>query len=160
MDAYKELIGALDSEDDLGKVIRSHVIIENILIKIIESKLPEHTYYEKMDLTYEQKVNLAMCFNLDIAWYTPLKTLGTIRNGFAHKLRDQINKSDANNFYKSFTSRAKEVMKKEYEEKSEELKALGYPAYSNLLPIQKFSVCITILAAALDAWYEKKCKKS
>ena len=156
MEAKEELINALDTEDDLGKVIRSQIVIEYILIQIIESKLSDASYLNKMDLTFEQTTNLALALGLDNAWAKPLGCLGTIRNGFAHKIRGEINKSDANNFYKSFSSGDKAAMKKLYDEREEDLIKIGYPKYKDLEPVHKFTLCVTILTGALQAWLNSR----
>lgn len=158
MDVYKELIVALDSEDDLGKVIRSHVIVESSLVAIIEKTVAHSDYLKPMELGFEQIVHLALALGLDENLAKPLKCIGSIRNKFAHNLRGQINKSDSNNFYKSFSSKHKETMRKLYIEKEPEFKALGYSSYNNLEPVHKYSLCITILAGALQAWFEARCK--
>jgi len=159
MDVYKELIVALDSEDDLGKVIRSQVIIENTLVVIIEKTVANCDHLNPMELGFEQRVHLALALGLDDDLAKPLKCIGSIRNKFAHNLRGQINKSDANNFYKSFSSKQKETMRKLYIEKEPEFKGLGYPAYKNLEPVHKFSLCVTVLAGALQAWLNVRANK-
>ncbi len=158
MNTFEELIKALDCEDDLGKVVRSHVIIENIIVMFIESRLKNKTYLKKMGLTFEQKTNLALALGLDKNWSQPLSCLGNIRNSFAHNLRGEINKSDANNFYKSFSTRDKEIMHNLYNENEEELKGYGYPSYKNFEPVHKFSLCVTILAGALQVFLKNEKK--
>lgn len=155
MNTYDEIIKALDSEDDLGKVVRSHIIAENILVKFIERRLNSTVYLKKMGLTFEQKTILALALGVDNVWEKPLSCLGSIRNSFAHKLRGEINKSDATNFYKSFSQRDKEIMKKLYDEKENELKEYGYPSYKNFQPVHKFSLCVTILVGALQVFLDK-----
>ncbi|MEH6472323.1 MAG: hypothetical protein V7752_13830 [Halopseudomonas sp.] len=160
MEVYKELIVALDSEDDLGKVIRSQIIVESIIVKIIESTVVYSHQLKPMELSFEQKIHLALALGLDNSWSKPLKCIGTIRNKFAHNLRGQIDKSDSNNFYKSFSQQDKSAMRALYKEKESEFKELGYPEYEKLEPVHKFSVCITILAGALDAWSDQQCKST
>lgn len=158
MDVYKELIVALDSEDDLGKVIRSQVIIENTLVAIIEKTVENSEHLKPMELGFEQRVHLALALGLDGNLAKPLKCIGSIRNKFAHNLRGQINKSDSNNLYKSFSSSEKETMRKLYIKKEPDFKALGYPTYNKLEPVHKFSLCVTILVGALQAWFDMRCK--
>lgn len=154
MNVFDELIKALDSEDDLGKVIRSQIVVENILVQIIESRVFDISFLNKLDLTFQQKTNLAIALGLDKDWSKPLSCLGKIRNAFAHQIRGEIDKSDTNNFYESFTSKNKVVMQNLYKEKELELKELGFPNYQNLQPVHKFSLCVTVLAGALQAWLE------
>jgi hypothetical protein len=152
MDIFEELIAALDSEDDLGKVIRSQIIVENILERIIESKVESKDYLRKIDFTFDQKTKLALAFGVDSNFAKPIKCIGTMRNNFAHNLRGKINESDSNNFYKTFTPKNKEIMRKLYKNKEAAFNELGFPPFEKLAPDQKFALCVTVLAGALEAW--------
>ncbi|OEF06789.1 hypothetical protein, partial [Vibrio genomosp. F10] len=101
---------AFDTEDDLGMVIRSHIVLENLVEEYISSKTVCEKSVSKLKLTFEQKIYLAVSLGFDPRFEKPLKAIATIRNRFAHNLRGCLDKSDANNFYKSFSEIDKTIM--------------------------------------------------
>jgi len=160
MDTFGELIKALDSEDDLGKVIRSQIIVENIIVQYIESQVKDVNFLNKMDLTFEQKTNLALAFGLDKDWGAAIGCLGKLRNTFAHRLRGEITKSDANNFYKTFSPKNKNITQELCKSKENDLKEVGIPTYPKMEPVHKFSLYLTVLSGALQAWLDHRGKEA
>ena len=56
MDKIENLVKILRGEDDLGVVIRSHIIAEQYLNALIESLLKAPEHYKKMKLDYSETV--------------------------------------------------------------------------------------------------------
>ena len=152
MNTKESLISAVNSEDDLGKVIRAHIVIESLLNQIIELNVKDISFLNKVDLTYMQKVNLSLALGYNKNWASALQSIATIRNGFAHKPRGVLNKSDVNNLYKSFHSSEKETLQALYKKQEAGLKTVGYKSFGTLLPEQKFTLCVTMMCAALEAF--------
>jgi len=150
MKTKDSLVKSLDGEDDLGKVIRSQIVIENLINKFIDLNTSNYDCFEKMQLTFEQKTYLSVLLGLNKDYVKSIKCLGKLRNGFAHNLRDEINSSDANNFYKSFSINDKKVMNKSFDKMKEEITDEKFTTISELDPEFKFILCVTTLAAALD----------
>ena len=79
--------------DDLTVVIRGHLLIENILEKILSTKLNIKVFEEK-DLTFDLKLKMAHSMNLLVNLYPAIKRLNKIRNVFAHKLETKLEDQD------------------------------------------------------------------
>lgn len=78
----QRFIQALQSEDELGVVVRSHILIEAKLNEFLDAvvSFPK----ELPSLRYYQKVELACALGLPTCHAPSLKALGDIRNAFAH----------------------------------------------------------------------------
>ncbi|EGR1837331.1 hypothetical protein D3Z74_19605, partial [Vibrio cholerae] len=106
----EKLKAAFEREDDLGVVIRAHIIIESVIEDFIISKVSDERSFQKMKLTFEQKKYLAIALGFDSRFEQSLKNLTTLRNRFAHNFRGDINQSDVNNFYKSLDEIDKRII--------------------------------------------------
>lgn len=147
MELQQKLLDSLDIEDDLGMVIRSHIVVEQYLNTLIESYVVDLKSFNESELTYKQTYLLAVSFGLNPRFKSLLKALGTIRNGFAHKLRAELTANDANSLYKTLDSQDKETMQRNYKHLS---KKFDEPEFGKITPRQKFMYCIVILCAALQ----------
>ncbi|EPO2920307.1 hypothetical protein [Vibrio cholerae] len=141
-----------EKEDDLGVVLRAHIIIENIIEDFIGSRVQDVKSFQKMKLTFEQKKYMAMALGFDSRFDRPLKNLTTLRNKFAHDLRDDINQSDVNNFYKSLDEIDKKVI-------NQQLFAVKNPSQQSLhkglsdAPVRiQFTVYVTCLCAGIHSF--------
>lgn len=103
-----ELSGALKSEDEIGKVIRTHLYIENLLNNFLETALPNPEHLKPIQLDFFSKVHLALSLGLPEKFKKPLNYMGKIRNDFAHRLNLRIDKSEVNNFFDTFSNEQKE----------------------------------------------------
>jgi hypothetical protein len=101
---------ALLCEDDIGKVIRTHIYIESVLNEFIEFALMNPSYLKPLSLDYFGKVHLAACIGLNEDLIKPLLQIGNIRNRFAHRPNQIINKEIVNNFYASFSGKQKVII--------------------------------------------------
>ena len=79
----------------------------------------------------------------------PLNALGSIRNDFAHNLRDALSKQDANNLYKALNSEDKEVVQSCLSKIKNKLPDEGIPNYQQLEPRDKYILSVTALSGAL-----------
>jgi hypothetical protein len=91
------LATALESEDDLGKVVRGHIHIENELEQIISfaSPKPEHLKLKRQG--FARKVQLALVLGLRADLAPALKAAADLRNEFAHELDTKLGKELAGN---------------------------------------------------------------
>lgn len=122
------LISALSDEDELGMIIRAHIHIENQLTKYVESRLSPSEALNVLDLTYDDRVNLALALKLPDDFKAALNFIGSLRNRFAHQLDAILAKQDANNFanalgQKKIVLRAFEATKKKLEQEASSLKS-------------------------------------
>lgn len=106
-DFYKALL----SEDELGKVIRTHKHIEYQLKEVLKLLIPDYKILEKMKnkLEYSQRVHLACALGLKNEALSPLLAIGTLRNEFAHQLTPTLNQSRVKDLYKTLSKTEKEV---------------------------------------------------
>ncbi|PLX33590.1 MAG: hypothetical protein C0605_16085 [Hyphomicrobiales bacterium] len=83
---YKLLMG----EDELGVVIRSHIFVESVLDELLDQLIPYSRHLSSMNLSYHQKITLAVAMGLHEELQESLKALGKLRNDFAHKMDMQL----------------------------------------------------------------------
>lgn len=151
MDRRQSLVDAFKGTDDLGVVIRSHIIIEQYLNDIIESVLfdPE-VYRRNINLDYHVKVKFAVAIGLNKRFEPSLNALGTLRNSFAHNIRKDITKHDADNIYKSLDSERKKAVQALLKNIKLRNSNISLPAYREMLPKDKYLLYIIALAGALE----------
>ena len=86
----------LQSEDDLGKVIRGHIHIEHELNQIIFFAAANPNELKSFDRQeFSEKVRLALVLGLKTDLATPLNAAGNLRNKFAHRLDTKLSKQMA-----------------------------------------------------------------
>ena len=140
---------ALNSEDDLGKVIRSHVVIENYLNRLVESRVVDPKSFRKMNLDYSKLVLLSISLGLNPRFLKALNVIGTLRNDFAHNIRPEIKKQDANNLYQSLNSEDKQIVQMCLKSTSEKLPEESLSEFRSLEPNDKFVLCVITICGAL-----------
>ena len=160
------LVDAFKGKDDLGVVIRSHIIVEQYLNDIIESVLlcPEK-YRKEINLDYFDKVRFSVAIGLNERFEGALKALGTLRNGFAHNIRSEISKQDTNNIYAALDPERKKTVQGLFENIKSKNHNLSFPAYRDLVPKDKYLLYIITLSGALEIATEElpgksKCSES
>ena len=105
-----QLLTILQSEDELGLVVRSHIHIESHLMELVDSFFQSPDYLERMNLGFDQKVSLAQACGLNPQFAAPLRVLNKIRNRFAHDLDSILDCTQVRNLYESFSPGNKEVI--------------------------------------------------
>ena len=133
----RELKNALEGEDDLGVVIRSHIIIENYLNQLIESCMENPEAIRDLNVDFHQKVKLSIGLGLNPRFERFLNSLGTLRNDFAHNLRSSISKQDANNLYKCLDPEDKKTLQGVLKEDKKKRKD-DVPSFRELEPKDKY----------------------
>lgn len=146
---YHELVHA----SSLVVVIRSAIRIEGEITELLRSRVLDASAFEKIDLTYFQRIQLAVAFGLQPRLLKPLKTLGEIRNKFAHNVRPEIGKSDADNFYDAFDPIDKQIIQNSYAAiRKENIKKLRRPKkIQDLSSLDRFALYATTLRSAVIA---------
>jgi len=151
MENNSDLYEATKGEDDLGVVIRSHIIIENGLNSFIERLMYDKKEFRKINLEFDKKVKLAVSLGLTDRFKAPLCSLGKLRNQFAHTIRSEISAQDANNLYKSFSAEDKKVLHDSLVRTRKELPEHRVDEYKNLAPRVKYIFNVVVLNAGLKA---------
>ncbi|WP_275100162.1 hypothetical protein [Sedimenticola hydrogenitrophicus] len=140
-----ELINALNSEDDLGAVIRAHIHIESALNNLIDSYFESPKHIDRMRLEFHEKVKLAQAIGLKNQYAKPLNTLGTIRNNFAHRLDTTLGSNEIDSLYKSFDGDDKQMIQGAYLRTNKSLKTKGPKSITKLKPKEQFTLIVTAM---------------
>jgi len=109
-----EFHDALQQEDQIGLVIRTHLFIEYELNKLLDLIIPGKKQLKAMDLDYFQRANLLCAIAIDDNYLSPLLSLGKMRNDFAHKPKMKLTKSRERNLYESLSPKTKEVVQETF----------------------------------------------
>jgi hypothetical protein len=108
---YKSLVG----QDDLGVIVRSHIYIEQEIIRFIEALLHSPKELKLRDFEYGERVGLALALGLRADLKAPLNFIGNLRNKFSHQLRASLAEDDAKNLHKTFSRRDKANIENSYQ---------------------------------------------
>jgi len=84
---------AVLESDDLTVVIRAHLLIENIIEKILCKNIDLKTF-EDRELTFNFKMKMAQSLGLLDDLYPAIQRLNKIRNEFAHNIETKIESTD------------------------------------------------------------------
>ena len=103
---FQSFFRALRNEDELGMIVRAHIVLEYELEQFTAAILPVPTELGKME--YSAKLRLAFACGLRTDVKGPLRALGALRNKFAHRIGTTISESDADAFLASFGPKARE----------------------------------------------------
>ncbi|HEX4975929.1 MAG TPA: hypothetical protein VFV48_08610 [Pseudomonadales bacterium] len=109
-DENPTFLAALQSEDDIGKVIRAHIFIESLVGEFLSIALSDVSHLNGASLDYSQKVLLSLACGLRPDMKGALLYAGTLRNQFAHRPGQSINKQNMNNWYSEFSPDLKKSM--------------------------------------------------
>ena len=139
---------ALQGEDELGLVVRTHIHIEAKLLEFL-GVLAEAESLEKMDLDYSQRVHLAVALGLKEEHARGLHALGSIRNAFAHRLDSTLSDDRVTNLYKALGRKEKEVVQQAYDRTETQMKQHGARKFKDLSPRDRFILIAVALQAVL-----------
>lgn len=101
---------ALGSEDDIGKIIRTHLYVESLITEFLSSFIPSPSHLKGMRLEYSGKVHLALALGLPKKLEAILVKIGTLRNKFAHEPNQKLDKTTMNEFFDVFSPEQKAEM--------------------------------------------------
>ncbi|RVM15073.1 hypothetical protein [Sinorhizobium meliloti] len=142
----------LSTSSDLEAVIKAAIHIEQEVLVVLNLELFDGAVLDSLDLTYHQKTGLAVAVGLDPRFLKPMRTLGSIRNRFAHRSVTGLTKSDADNLYNSFDAFEKNVIQSAYADMVLRAKVGERSTkFSTLSALDKFTLCVTTLRSALVA---------
>ena len=130
----------LCTEDELGSVIRAHLHIEQKLNELLKGLIPYAEEIDPLNLDFYSRVHLALAMGLKKEYKNPLLNLGAIRNRLAHKKGYELSKSDANNFYKSFSEADKIII----QQGCNGLQSID-KKWAELQPRDHFILCVIVL---------------
>ncbi len=103
-DMFYQILDNIENNKTLSTVINGHLIIENLLNRLLNNglTLPDRNLIDK--LKFWQKVDRCVSIGLLKSKSRPAyKMLNTIRNQFAHELDKKITKKEVIDFYNKLT---------------------------------------------------------
>jgi hypothetical protein len=125
------------------------IFVENQLIQLITENIEDIDSVDRLKLSYDGRVNLAIAVGLTARLHTPLQALGQIRNKFAHQLNVQLGESEVNNFYKSFSAEDRTTIENSYQ-RTRKKSDTKYPSkFSSQVPLDRFVFCAVVLRAGI-----------
>lgn len=81
----EKLIGAAETEDEIGVVLRMHLALEKILNHFLRSQITSDLApYIKVPGYTAQKISLAAAFGMPVPFLAAAHAVNQIRNGIAH----------------------------------------------------------------------------
>lgn len=123
-------------EDELGSVIRCHIILERTLTDFITALTASESSLKRLGLDYSGRVNLAAVLGLSEEFVKPLEAIGSMRNKYAHQHGFKMSKNDSDNLYKALSAAQKELVLSAYDVTRQRGEPLG--EFKQLLPRDKF----------------------
>ncbi len=145
------LIKALMGEDELGAVVRSHIIIENLILRLLALLIPYQEYLEKLRLGYRQKVDLVLAMGLKAQYGPPLKQFGKIRNDFAHKPDTTLTNKHVNDLYGAMNSDDRNLVLKSFENTKRNITGSTSKEFKKLDSIDRLILIVVTLRSVLLA---------
>lgn len=89
------IIGAAETEDDLGTVLRLHLAMEQLLNIYLDQKIVEDLKpYVRTPQEFARKLSLSAAFGLPISLVAALHQINRIRNELAHGKSSCLGKAD------------------------------------------------------------------
>jgi hypothetical protein len=140
-------IQALQTEDELGLVVRAHIHIEAQLTKFLEL-FARGEYLNKAQLEFNQRVYLAIAFGLKEEHAKPLLVLGNLRNAFSHRLDTQLSDDRVNNLYSALSGNDKQVVQQSYDRTESRMRQIG-KKFGDLSAKDRFILIAVSLQAML-----------
>lgn len=133
-----EFYRILLQEDELGRVLRTHLIIEHELNKLIALSVVDPLPLDRINMDYEDKVHLAVAIGLNSEWAPSLLNIGKIRNKFAHNLKTNLDDNIVKALYSTLPSLGKEAVQGAYKKNKEQSERWRNIAFGDLKPADKF----------------------
>ena len=148
--SQSKLLTILQSEDELGLVLRSHIHVESQLMELVDSFFQSPEDLEKMKLEFDQKVRLAQACGLHPQFAAPLRVLNKIRNRFAHDLDSVLDGTQVRSLYEAFSPANKEVIQNAYRmTEAKEQENMG-KKFEQLEPRHQFILIVVTLVGMLE----------
>ena len=141
----------LSKDDSLSVTIKGAIYVEQQIDRLLKAISHDPEYFEKIDLTYLQRIQLAIALGLPRRFLAPLKALGEIRNKFAHVIRGEITSGDMDAFYNTFGAEDKSLIQDTYAKLNKRLvDGRKRPKrIASLEPLERFQLYVTTLRGAL-----------
>lgn len=146
-----DLIEILTGEDELGVVIRAHILIESQLLNLFDLLVPYPKHLEKVRLGYNQNVDFALALGLKPQYGPPLKRFGKIRNDFAHRPDTSLSDKHVNDLFGALDPQDRQVVLRCTVSTNRKIGRSTDVAFRELDRKDRFTLIVVALHAALLA---------
>lgn len=153
--ADSKLIEDLNGEDELGRVLRGHIHLENGIDEFLALCCTQDSHLKGAELEYHQKLKMALALGLPEWLASPLKYVGTLRNEFAHNLDRHLGEQEMENFYKSFPPEEKNFIQQTVARTSRNFPD-KHVTLRSMPPADRFNILIISLEGALHVINKNK----
>jgi hypothetical protein len=141
---------ALNREDELGRVIRAHLHIENLVDRLLLLKFSKPEVFQKMRLEFSARVMLLEAFGYGRMLTMPLAAIGNLRNDFAHKVDFALTSERMEGLYNSFDVEGKEIIQQSYRRTRTQMPETNAPhTMKSLKPQDRFTFYAVSIHAML-----------
>lgn len=136
--------------EDMSVAIKSHLRVESLLDEFLKAASPRPKFLTKVARTYENKVGLALLLGLPTEHETSLRSLGKIRNRFAHDSEAVWRQDLLDDLYRSFPEEKRDFIQmffcriRELDPSLAERKT-----FRDLKPIEQFRFLVMVLWISL-----------
>ncbi len=145
-----KMLNILLNEDELGAVVRAHILIEQYIDHFLSLAVIKNDYLNKMSIDFSNKVKLAVALGLDEEIYKPINSITSIRNKFAHRADFKLDSSDVKSFYDSFTAEDRDGIQDIISNNPDRPAGLA-DKYSRLSIKEKLVVMVILLAIRIES---------
>lgn len=141
----------LTNADELRAVVYAHLHIERLLTTFLKQAVSSPSELKKMKLSYRHTVGFALALGLKPDLGPGLRTIGRLRNTFAHTLNTELSADGAKKILTALKGMDQTVVTHYFERmKSENASLSSWPAaYSGLDPRDQFSLLAMIHFTAI-----------
>lgn len=113
--AGDEFKKAIQNDDPLGAIIRTHIHIEAYITNLLEELLYKPEYLDAVSRGSMGKANLACGLGLNEKLLPPLKALNNLRNDFAHKIDTNLTAQRVMNLFSAFDGEVRQTIEAVYQ---------------------------------------------
>lgn len=145
----------LNSEDELGVVVRAHIHIEASLNAFVDARVP---YPDRLPrLPYEGRLRLACALGLMHSHFDALKVLADIRNSFGHRVDAKLTDGKLKELYGKLPPETQELVVRAYEMTNRQRGFINPPEFPSLSPKDRFVLIAVMLKSfVVAAAYQAK----
>src|SRR5713101_2652076 len=105
---------ALNSEDDLGMVVRAHIHIEHELREFVTSAAPRPDQVKFPEMNFDGTIRLALVLGLDAKLKPALNAIGNLRNKFSHRLGMKLGSQEVNDLFAALSPEHQKMVQEMY----------------------------------------------
>lgn len=133
----------LTAEDELGVVLRAQIHIEAGVNDLLNSLVPRPDDLPR--LQFEGRVRLACSLGLSRKYLEPLKSLGDLRNRFAHRLDARLDDQIVNSLYSKLSKGDQSCVLEAYRATANPQAPETPPNFEKLPPKDRFVLIAVVL---------------